>query len=167
MAGGAAAAVPADRARAAPPRNWLIPARRGSPVRAGDHRPAVPAAPLLLRGQRQVRGDELTAALALERLALPLLGGQVAVRGGQVLVEHLAVLAPAGEAGVTPRAEGAGDQLHLCRLALHGALQRARPTWLRRTPPLSSPRSPMIPDILHIGPVPIHLFGIFLALGFL
>src|SRR5437867_7718160 len=25
----------------------------------------------------------------------------------------------------------------------------------------------MIPDILHIGPVPIHLFGIFLALGFL
>ena len=25
----------------------------------------------------------------------------------------------------------------------------------------------MIPDILHVGPVPIHLFGIFLALGFL
>jgi phosphatidylglycerol:prolipoprotein diacylglycerol transferase len=25
----------------------------------------------------------------------------------------------------------------------------------------------MIPDVLHIGPVPIHLFGIFLALGFL
>ena len=25
----------------------------------------------------------------------------------------------------------------------------------------------MIPDILHIGPVPIHLFGIFLALAFL
>ncbi len=25
----------------------------------------------------------------------------------------------------------------------------------------------MIPDVLHIGPIPIHLFGIFLALGFL
>ena len=28
-------------------------------------------------------------------------------------------------------------------------------------------RSRMIPDVLHIGPVPIHLFGIFLALAFL
>src|SRR2546425_1227495 len=25
----------------------------------------------------------------------------------------------------------------------------------------------MIPDILHIGPIPIHIFGIFLALAFL
>ncbi len=25
----------------------------------------------------------------------------------------------------------------------------------------------MIPDVLHIGPIPIHLFGIFLAIGFL
>jgi phosphatidylglycerol:prolipoprotein diacylglycerol transferase len=25
----------------------------------------------------------------------------------------------------------------------------------------------MIPDVLHIGPIPIHIFGIFLALGFL
>src|ERR1043166_9606662 len=25
----------------------------------------------------------------------------------------------------------------------------------------------MIPDVLHIGPIPIHLFGIFLALAFL
>ncbi|TMB58575.1 MAG: prolipoprotein diacylglyceryl transferase [Deltaproteobacteria bacterium] len=44
---------------------------------------------------------------------------------------------------------------------------RCTSTWLLWTPPLSSRRSPMIPDILHIGPVPIHLFGIFLALAFL
>src|SRR5439155_19521209 len=25
----------------------------------------------------------------------------------------------------------------------------------------------MLPDVLHIGPIPIHLFGIFLALAFL
>src|SRR5207247_1124988 len=48
-----------------------------------------------------------------------------------------------------------------------GAVNAGRTTWLRWTPPLSSLRSPMIPDILHIGPVPIHLFGIFLALAFL
>src|SRR5438034_7986094 len=32
--------------------------------------------------------------------------------------------------------------------------------------PLSSP-FPMIPDVLHLGPIPIHVFGIFLALAFL
>src|SRR5439155_10429979 len=32
--------------------------------------------------------------------------------------------------------------------------------------PLSS-LFPMIPDVLHLGPIPIHVFGIFLALAFL
>src|SRR5581483_8041008 len=48
----------------------------------------------------------------------------------------------------------------------------ARPTVARvasgvpRGRPVSS-RGSMIPDVLHVGPIPIHLFGIFLALGFL
>src|SRR5262249_57790426 len=35
------------------------------------------------------------------------------------------------------------------------------------SPAIIRPRARMIPDVLHIGPIPIHLFGIFLALAFL
>src|SRR2546422_9827446 len=101
----------------------------------------------LLRAERQVRGDELPAALALERPALPLLGGHLAVRGGQVLIERLAVAAPAGEAGVAPGAVGARDQLHRYLLALHGALERARNDLVAADP--SAIITPLAPDPRH------------------
>src|SRR5687768_11728352 len=42
-----------------------------------------------------------------------------------------------------------------------------RVRWPPAERPLSCAASRMIPDNLHIGPIPIHIFGIFLALGFL
>ena len=61
----------------------------------------------------------------LERPARALGCRDVVMDERQVLVQHLAMAAPAREPGVAPGAEGAKDQLDRIPVVRHGALQRA------------------------------------------